>query len=94
MEHDNGVAIKAESNPSLPSFTQAALSFEESRYTNGPVPKDSFYSTPEDSAGVPAGTLLKVESRVDIAAYLLPPAPAANVTTETAEGDTQRFPTS
>ena len=57
-------------------MTGAALELGESRYINGSISKDPFYTCFEDRYEAPAGTLLKLEDGVDKSSYMLHPATA------------------
>ncbi len=61
---------------SLPEIVRAAVDYEESQFSNGPVLDDPFYIVPKGSAEAAPGTLLKVEKDVNTSTYTLPPATA------------------
>ncbi len=62
--------------PELPNDASAAIAFEQSLWTNGPVTSDAFYRVPAGSASATPGTLLKVEAEGNASLYNLPPSTA------------------
>jgi hypothetical protein len=57
----------------LPSAIQAALDYEHSSWATGSVADDPFYSVPDSTATLPAGTLLKLEEDSNATVFTLPP---------------------
>ena len=69
--HPEDQITEAELSEAIANTVTAAVRFERSRYTNGSIADDEFYSVSSNAFFTKPGSLLKVQTDVDVTSYSL-----------------------